>query len=147
MDDVAWGALALALTLVFGCVTWVRAQRHGTASALRWSGITLLPLAAYFTHTLRLLGRIGTAISDWAIGFVWNPFVWLGLVMAVVGFVLIGVSARVPGGARPKRAETTDRPARRAPAGRPTKQVGGADLGLGDDLDDIEAILKKHGIS
>ena len=88
MDDVAWGALALALTLVSGCVTWIRAQRHGAATAVRWAGITLLPLAAYFTHTLRLLGRIGTAVSDWAIGFVWNPFVWLGLVMAVLGIGL-----------------------------------------------------------
>jgi len=143
MDDLAWGALALALTLLSGCVTWIRTQRYGAASAVRWAGITLLPLAAYFTHTLRLLGRIGTAISDWAIGFVWNPFVWLGLIMAVVGFVLIGVSTRVPGAkaAKAGRAERAAR-ARKAP-----KQVPGADLGLGDDLDDIQSILKKHGIS
>jgi hypothetical protein len=136
MDDVAWGALALALTLVSGCVTWIRAQRHGAATAVRWAGITLLPLAAYFTHTLRLLGRIGTAVSDWAIGFVWNPFVWLGLVMAVLGIGLIGVSTRLPGGRRTPREPKAVR------SRRPQ-----ADLGLGDDLDDIQAILRKHGIS
>jgi len=143
MDDLAWGALALALTLVSGCVTWIRSQRYGAASAVRWAGITLLPLAAYFTHTLRLLGRIGTAISDWAIGFVWNPFVWVGLIMAVVGFVLIGVSTRLPG-AQAARAVKAERTAR---SGKAPKQVPGGDLGLGDDLDDIQSILKKHGIS
>jgi len=143
MDDVAWGALALALTLIAGCITWIRSQRYGAASAVRWAGITLLPLAAYFTHTLRLLGRIGTAISDWAIGFVWNPFVWLGLIMAVVGFVLIGVSTRLPGA----RAVKSGKAERAARAGKTPKQVAGADLGLGDDLDDIQSILKKHGIS
>jgi hypothetical protein len=140
MDDVAWGALALALTMVSGCVTWIRARRHGAAAAVRWAGITLLPLAAYFTHTLRLLGRIGTAVSDWAVGFVWNPFVWLGLVMAVLGIALIGVSTRLPGGRRTPRG-----PKGEPKAVRSRKQQ--ADLGLGDDLDDIQAILRKHGIS
>ena len=141
MDDVAWGALALALTMVSGCVTWIRAHRHGAAAAVRWAGITLLPLAAYFTHTLRLLGRIGTAVSDWAVGFVWNPFVWLGLVMAVLGIGLIGISTRLPGGRRTPRGSNSE-----PKAVRPRKPQ--ADLGLGDDLDDdIQAILRKHGIS
>ena len=145
MDDIAWGALALALTLVSGCVTWARAKQAGAASAVRWAGITLLPLAAYFTHTLRLLGRIGTAIGDWAVGFVWNPFVWLGLVMAVVGFVLIGVSTRLSG--HSVEAGPAGAPKQvRARGGKAGKAPAGADLGLGEDLDDIEAILKKHGI-
>ncbi|WP_017933549.1 hypothetical protein [Nocardioides sp. Iso805N] len=145
MDDIAWGALALALTLVFGCVTWMRAKQAGPAAAVRWAGITLLPLAAYFTHTLRLLGRIGTAVSDWAVGFVWNPAVWLGLVMAVVGFLLIGVSTRLSGRSGDVDAGSgTPKAVRTKKSG---KAPAGADLGLGDDLDDIEAILKKHGIS
>lgn len=145
MDDIAWGALALALTLVSGCVTWMRAKQAGPAAAVRWAGITLLPLAAYFTHTLRLLGRIGTAVSDWAVGFVWNPAVWLGLVMAVVGFLLIGVSTRLSGrGDADATGSGTPKAVRPKKGG---KAPAGADLGLGDDLDDIEAILKKHGIS
>lgn len=148
MDDIAWGALALALTLVSGCVTWVRAKRSGPAAAVRWAGITLLPLAAYFTHTLRLFGRIGTAISDWAVGFVWNPAVWLGLVMAVVAFVLIGISTRLSGRSSAGGdlgGTSTPKPVR-GKAPRSGKAPAGADLGLGDDLDDIEAILRKHGI-
>jgi hypothetical protein len=151
MDDIAWGALALALTLVSGCVTWARAKQAGTASAVRWAGITLLPLAAYFTHTLRLIGRIGTAISDWAVGFVWNPAVWLGLVMGVIGFVLIGVAGRFSGrsgaGATGSAAgSATPSAPKSVRSGKRGKAPAGADLGLGDDLDDIEAILKKHGI-
>ena len=145
MDDVAWGALALALTLFSGLYTWTRARAKGAASLTRWSGITLLPLAAYFTHTLRLVGRIGTAIANWATGFVWSPVVWLGLILAVIAFVLIGLSARLPhgdGGAAPKAAKAGKRP--QAVKG---KAPAGADLGLGDDLEDIQSILKKHGIS
>ena len=139
MDDVAWGALALALTLVSGLYTWTRARAKGAASLARWSGLTLLPVAAYLTHTLRLLGRIGTAIADWATGFVWSPVVWLGLILAVIAFVLIGVSARLT-----NRGSAT---APKTPRSVKPKAPAGADLGLGDDLDDIESILKKHGIS
>ena len=145
MDDIAWGALALALTLVCGGWAWVSYHRRGLARAVRWSGIALLPVAAYLTHTLRLLGRIATAVGDWATGFVWNPFVWLGLVMAVVGFVLIGVSTRLSG--HSVEAGPAGAPKQvRARGGKAGKAPAGADLGLGEDLDDIEAILKKHGI-
>lgn len=146
MDDVSWGALALALTVLSGLYTWTRARTRGAAALARWSGITLLPPAAYFTHTLRLLGRIGTAVANWATGFVWNPMVWLGLVLAVVAFVLIGVSTRLPG-AGARDAGTAARRAPKQVKGTKSKASAGADLGLGDDLDDIEAILKKHGIS
>lgn len=141
MDDIAWGALALALTLVCGCWAWLSYQRRGLARAVRWSGIALLPIAAYLTHTLRLLGRIATAVSDWATGFVWNPFVWVGLIVAVVGLGLIAASTRLPGGRRPAPARPEAVRAKRG------KAPAGADLGLGEDLDDIQAILRKHNIS
>lgn len=147
MDDIAWGALALALTLVCGCWAWVSSQRRGLGPAVRWVGIGLLPIAAYLTHTLRLLGRIATAIGDWATGFVWNPFVWVGLVVAVVGVALIGVSTRLPGGRPVDRGAAGTAQTRRPVAGRKGTPPAGADLGLGEDLDDIQAILRKHGIS
>jgi hypothetical protein len=144
MDDIAWGALALALTLVCGCWAWISYQRRGLARAVRWCGIALLPIAAYLTHTLRLLGRIATAVGDWATGFVWNPFVWVGLILAIAGVGLIAVSARLPGG-RSAKGEPKGKP--KAVRGRQGNAPAGADLGLGEDLDDIEAILRKHGIS
>lgn len=150
MDDVAWGALALALTLVSGGWAWVSHQRGGLRPAVRWSGIALLPIAAYLTHTLRLLGRIATAVGDWAVGFVWNPFVWVGLVMAVLGVVLIGVSTRLPGGRRERGAHGDGGDvASSGPVAQVRSRKGRSqpDLGLGDDLDDIQAILRKHGIS
>jgi hypothetical protein len=80
-------------------------------------------------------------VSDWATGFVWNPFVWVGLIVAVVGLGLIAASTRLPGGRRsaPARPEAVRAQRGKAPAG--------ADLGLGEDLDDIQAILRKHNIS
>jgi hypothetical protein len=146
MDNFAWGALALALTLLSGGWAWASYRRGNLARGVRWTGVAALPIAAYLTHTLRLIGRIGTAVGDWAVGFVWNPFVWVGLILAVVGIGLIVVSARLPGGQPAgEAAEVTDPKAVRKKAAR-KKSSEGADLGLGDDLDDIQAILRKHGI-
>src|SRR5262249_50097798 len=135
MDDIAWGALALALTLVSGGWAWVSYQRRGLAHGVRWTGVALLPIAAYLTHTLRWIGRIATAVGDWATGFVWNPFVWIGLVIGVVGIGLVAASTRLPGGrgaAGHGTAEGTSTP--RAVRGRGTQAPAGVDLGLGDDL-------------
>ena len=141
MDDVAWGALALTVTLLAGLYTWTRARAQGARSLSRWSGITLLPLAAYLTHTLRLMGRIGSAIAHWATGFVWSPVVWLGLILAVVAFALIGLSARLSNKAAPAAPAARGLKARRS-----ARTAGGADTGLGEALDEVEAILKRHGI-
>ena len=82
MDDVSWGALALALTLVGGTYTWYAYQRRGLGAGARGAAITLLPLAAYLTKTLRMFTRIADAIGDWATSLVFSPAVWLGIVVA-----------------------------------------------------------------
>ena len=49
MDEAAWGALALALTLLGGIYTWVSSRRRGLAAGVRGAGLTLLPVAAWLT--------------------------------------------------------------------------------------------------
>lgn len=139
MDNASWGALALALAVLAGLWTWHAFRRGRIAAGVRGVGLTLLPIAAYLTHTLRMLGRVASTIGDWAAGFVFSPTVWLGLVVGAVAVVLILVSLRLPGGSgqRATGAKAVE-PRRR------TRQ--GADLGLGDDFDDIQAILRKRGI-
>ena len=152
MDNASWGALALALAVAGGLWTWFAFRRRGARSGVRGVGLTILPIAAYLTHTLRLLGRIGEAIGDWAVGLVFSPTVWIGIALAGLAALLLFVSARMPSG--PTRAER--RAARRAQrehhAASPTTAAsargdGGLGETLGDDLGDINAILKKHGIS
>jgi hypothetical protein len=139
MDDAAWLSLAIVLTVLAAGWTWFAARRRGPASAVRGAAITLLPAAAHLTGTLELAMRVGEAVGDWAAGLVLRPTVWVGLALgglAVLLFLLSGF-LRTRGTApdqQPERRATEANRAKGAPA-------------IDDDLGDIEAILKKHGIS
>jgi hypothetical protein len=136
MDNAAWGALALALTVLIGVGTWARARTRGPRTLVRGAGFALLPIAAYLTHTLKLLGRVADAVSDWATGFVFSPVVWTGIVVAAVGGVLIFGARWVPGRSKPvKAAKETP-----APKGIPA-------TGSSAEDDELAALLRKHGIS
>lgn len=133
MDNAAWGALALALTVLIAVVTWSRARTRGPRTLVRGAGIALLPIAAYLTHTLRLIGRISSAIADWAAGFVFSPVVWIGIVVAAVGALLIFGARWVPG---QTKAATTSKESKSATA-----------IGSSSEDDELTALLRKHGIS
>ncbi|GAA2144885.1 hypothetical protein GCM10009844_19030 [Nocardioides koreensis] len=141
MDDVTWGAFALTLTLLGGIWTWYAFRRRGVASGLRAAAFTLLPMAAYLTRTLRLFTRVAGAIGDWAASLVFNPFVW-------VGFVLFGVSAGlfvVSGLLRAR--ELGGRPEKKARRGKQLPPGGKGAPAIDDDMAEIEALLRKRGIS
>ncbi|MBB6629439.1 cellulose synthase [Nocardioides sp. KIGAM211] len=147
MDDVTWGALTLTLTVLGAIWTWLSFRRRGLASGLRALAFTLLPAAAYLTKTLQMFTRIVDAVADWATNLVFNPFVWTGVVLAGVSALLLSVSsvlrarqlARTPDAGSTKRTRGTALP----PAGRGqgTPAVGD------DDMADIEALLRRRGIS
>ena len=50
----------------------------------------MLPLAAYLTKTLQMFTKMVDAVADWATSLVFNPAVWLGVILAGVGVVLFG---------------------------------------------------------
>jgi hypothetical protein len=147
VDDVTWTALTLTLTLLGGIWTWFAFRRRGLAAGLRGAGITLLPLAAYLTDTLRMFTRIVDAVSDWAVRLAFSPTVWAGVVLAGIGVALIVVAGLID-------ARTDTRPAARAgrrsdalPGSTKAGTKGGAG-GTGDkELDEIEALLRRRGIS
>ncbi|MCM3513648.1 hypothetical protein [Nocardioides sp. P86] len=171
MDDAAWAALTLTLTALGAVGTWLVWRRRGPAPALRIGGLTLLPLAAYLTDTLQMATRIGTAVSDWAAGLVLSPVVWTGIVLAGVGVGLVllagsltarGIGVRgvqregalgpargaapagADGSAAPTRATRTSRAERKAAT---ASGAGKGEPAIDDDLADIEALLRKRGIS
>lgn len=159
MDDPSYGALALALTLVAGTYTWFAYQRRGLGAGLKGAGITLLPIAAYLTRTLRMLAEVADAVGDWAARLVLSPVVWSGIVLAGVGVVLFGVGRVVEArglGAPPagpgRRARSDELPGGATAPGAPTAPSAPARPARGaapvdDDLADIEAILKNRGIT
>jgi hypothetical protein len=145
MDDVTWAVLTLSLTAVGGIYTWFAYQRRGLAAGLKGAGITVLPLAAYLTKTLQMFTRIVDAVTDWATSLVFNPTVWLGVILAGVGVILFGAGRFLDGrrkdDAKPRREKS--KPAGELPTGRAPRSEPVVD----DDLADIEAILKKRGIT
>lgn len=159
MDDVTWAALTLTLTAIGGLYTWFAFRRRGIAAGLRGASFTLLPLAAFLTDTLRMFTRIGEAVADWAVGLVLSPTVWAGIALAglavvlyvVSGFLIrrqLGTTAKTPDGTAGKKARKKEPAA--APEGRRAGELGAskpAEPALDDDLADIEALLRRRGIT
>jgi hypothetical protein len=148
VDEVTWGALTLALTALGAAWTWFAFRRRGLASGLRGAGFTLLPAAAWLTGTLEMFTEIGGSVADWATHLVLSPVVWLGIALAGVSVVLFGVSgalrARQIGGAEPTRGELgASSPKKSSPKKSSPKTPPAVD----DDLAEIEAILRKRGIT
>lgn len=141
MDDAAWAALTLSLTVAGGIWTWFAFRNRGLASGLRGLGFTLLPLAAYLTKTLQMFTGIAGEIGDWASNVAWSPVVWTGIVLAGVAVLLIGVSGRMRAREVGPAAEAKGLP----PAGPGGK--GRPALAEDDDMADIEALLRKRGIN
>jgi hypothetical protein len=143
VDDAAWAALTLSLTVAGGIWTWFAFRNRGLGSGVRALGFTLLPLAAYLTKTLQMFTGIAGEISDWATHLVFNPIVWLGVVLAGVAVLLIVGSGPLRArevGAKP--AKDTKKLPSAGPAGK-----GRPALAEDDDMADIEALLRKRGIN
>ena len=135
---MTWAALTLTLTAMGAVWTWFAFRRRGAASGLRGAAITLLPPAAFLTGTLEMFTEIGGSVADWATSLVFSPVVWLGIVLAGVSVALFGVSgalrARQDPGAEKRPGELTSPGRSSAPA-------------VDDDMAELEAILRKRGIS
>ena len=155
IDSSTWAALGLTLTVVGLALSVLVWRRRGAASGLRAVAWSLLPAAAGLTKTLKLASEVVGSVTDYAAGLVFNPMVWLGIVLAGISVVLFVVSGamrrRGVGSARPSRAERRkaakdgDRaPDSALPAKRSSRKAEPAVQD--EDMDDIEAILRKHGI-
>ena len=142
IDTITWQALTVVLTLAGLVSTGLVWKMRGPVAGLRMLAIALLPAAAYLTGTLRLFWEIGDALVTWATRLAFSPTVWFGIVLAAVSaalFVTAGMLRRRGVGA-PRRTGDKALP---ADASRAPAKAAQQD----DDMADIEAILKRHGIS
>ena len=153
LDSATWAALALVLTVLGAALSFLAWRRRGLAAGLRGLAWTLVPVAAWLTGTLKLAGNIVNDVTSWAAHLVFSPSVWLGIVVAGAAVVLWFVSgAMLARGVGTRGVTRRDQAA--AVPGQERKQVPAASAkerksARNDDLDDmadIEAILKKHGI-
>ena len=135
-----WVALASAAGVVPAVLAWRKGRR---ASALRWIGWATVPWAAWLLGLVSLVARVSDAFVDWTARFVFNPAAWVGIILAVVATALIVGGGRFAGRGR------ADKPAGQG-TGRPATKAGGrpAVAAKADPEDeDIEAILRRHGIT
>ncbi|MGO9278851.1 MAG: cellulose synthase [Streptosporangiaceae bacterium] len=101
----AWEiAVCVALTAVGLTLSWLTLRRSGPRRAVRVAAWSLLPLAAYLTGALPLVGRIVSAIVRFAGSFVFSPRAWAGI--AVLGLIVVMFLAS---GGLPARSRRKDR--------------------------------------
>jgi len=152
VDATTWQALGVTLTVVGLLISVLVWRRRGAGSGLRGVAWSLLPAAAGFTGTLRLLWEIGDSVVGWATRLVFSPLMWFGIALAGVAVVLFGVSAAVrarrPARSRRSRSRSETAAPERLPSASSRRSASPPAGGSGDDdMADIEAILRKHGIS
>ena len=149
-DATVWQALGVTLTVVGLLLSALAWRRRGAASGLRGVAWSLIPLAAALTGLLRVVWEVTYSVSSWAVRLVFSPVVWAGVVVAGVSVALFVVSGflrrRSPKPTRAERraARAGDQPAAVTGTG---SRPGATPAVKDDDMDDIEAILRKHGIS
>lgn len=148
-----WLPLCGGLTILGLIISWVVWRRRGAAAGLRWVAISLLPLAAYLTHAVKMLWQIGSAIGSFATSFLFSPQVWSGIALTGVAIVLFVVSGTLRRGGRKSAtgADGAGGPAglpAGAPAGKALKPAKSKSKAPADDddLGDVADILRRHNI-
>jgi hypothetical protein len=164
------GPVCIAVTVVGLVLSGLAWRRKGFRSGIRGVAWSLLPAAAWLTHSLALLGHLVSAIVQFGAGFVLSPKAWLGVILVGVSAALFLVSGGIPLLQRGHRREKLARESQNGRAGSGSAGSGGAASGSAgsggtssqpaalpsrkqrassddDDLGDVKDILKRHGIT
>ncbi len=151
-------AVCVALSGAGLAVSLLTAWRRRFRRATRLAALSLLPVGLYLAGLITLGGKIGKAVGVWGADLVLKPTVWGGFAVIALAVLLYLASrlGRSREGGQERTAGDGDTlaagsgrpavaPARQAPA-----PATGAKRGKGSDpaseFDDVEAILRKHGI-
>jgi hypothetical protein len=152
--NIATWWTCLIVTVVGLLLSFVAWRKKGTRSGLRGIAWSLLPIAMYLTHAIRLVGRLGSAIVQFGASFVFSPKAWLGVILVGLSALLFLASGGIPlvGGKRQrekaKRArldagrDGVEHVGPSVPETRQQPTMAPAD----DDLGDVQEILRRHGI-
>jgi hypothetical protein len=169
-NSIAWFPLCAGLTGVGLVLSWFTWRRRGLRRGIRAVAWSLLPMALYLTGSILLVGRIGSAVVQFASSFVFSPKTWAGVILLCLSAAIFLTSGGVPRLRRKKRGGKGDEKGEKevgrnpgAPAvtttgnravaqvgaapkqAKPAKQgKGGDDAGLDPE---VAAILRRHGIS
>jgi hypothetical protein len=151
--DVVLLPLCVGLTLLGVIATGVAWRRGNRGRVIQGVGWSLAPVALYFSGLLALLWNGVVAVGRWVSGVILSPPVWFGLGLLALCVVLIVVGRLIARRSPGRKAAKSQGPARKAVAGRSTSASPGSAPAaqrraepVDEDLDEIEAILRKRGI-
>lgn len=126
--------ISLAITVLGLVASWGAYKRRGAASGMRGAAWSLVPIAAYMT-----------GLTTFITGLVFNPLKWAGVVLAGLAALLYVTSGVM---LRRRAEEGGETKAAKAGGGSKAVEQKRPSAVSGDpDLADIEAILRKRGIS
>ncbi len=169
-NSIAWFPLCVGVTAAGLVFSWFAWRRRGARRGIRAAAWSVLPLAAYLTGAILLIGRIGSAIVQFAGSFVFSPKTWAGVALFALSVALFLTSGGMPkvrkGKKRGRSGEATQAAATTggqaavaargnrgaevtAAAPKPAKVPRGKGGAADDDgLDaDVAEILRRRGIS
>jgi len=145
--SIATGTTCLIVTIAGLILSFIAWRKKGFRSGIRGVAWSLLPLAMYLTNAVGLVGRIGSAIVQFGIHFVFSPKAWLGVILVGLSALFFLVSGGIPLFQRGRKRERR-RAARKQQQGTASvPAVGrGSTPAADDDLSDVEEILRRRGI-
>ena len=162
-NDLTLLPFCVGLTLLGLIGSWAAWRRRGLASGVRGVAWSLLPVSLYMTGLLELLWDVVKSVSSWVTHLIFSPTVWAGVALFGVSVVLYVVSGLAKGRrgdapektAKPKPASdaigeltASGPPAASAqPAKKQALQSKPAKGQESSEFDEIEDILKRHGIN
>jgi len=162
-NDLTLLPFCVGLTLLGLIGSWTAWRRRGAAAGTRGVAWSLLPVSLYLTGLLELVWDVVRSTVSWVTHLIFSPTVWAGVALFGVSVVLYVVSgvARGRGGNRAKdKAQskpaspageltaTGPEPASAAPAKAAKPAKGSkAKQQESSEFDEIEDILKRHGIN
>jgi len=149
-----WWIAGVSLSVALIALAPFAWRRLGARRGLRWLAVALVPAGLAMSGLAVMFGRMAVAVGRFFTSFVFSPFVW-------AGFALLAAAVALEFGARAMRARGVgEAPAKTEDAGstagigssRPqverSRDVPASNRApADDDMADIEALLKRRGIT
>lgn len=146
-SSLAWLPWTVLLSGVGLFATWLAYRKGDRAAVVRRLGWSLLPWGLWCMGLIKFAVRVTDAVADWAAGFVFSPLSWLGVGLSVLAVAMIGGGAFLSGRRRGARSSGGSGGSEAAAAPKQVKSKPSAKPAAGvEDEEDIEAILRRHGI-
>ena len=158
-NDLTLLPFCVGLTLLGLIGSWFAWRRRGVAAGTRGLAWSLLPVSLYMTGLLKVLWEVVRSVVSWFTHLIFSPTVWAGVALFGVSVVLYVVSGIARGRRGDAPAKAQKQPAASAgeltatgPAPASAKPAKAAKPAKGkqqesSEFDEIEDILKRHGIN